>query len=315
MGLFSSIFGSKTEQTPEEKQINKNFDILKYDGIRARNIGQICYAIKCFEQACNLKEEAETMRFLAQAYLQSGRLEEAQNLLAKLTTVFPEQTEDWMLLAQVCFMNEDYATMKTASQKAIEMDSENATGFLLNGKAEKGLNNPLQALAMFTKAILLKEDFQEAYLLRAEILWSMKQTKDAQEDLDKLLTLNPHDEEALLLKGRIEVALGNIETAHQLFDTIIDENPFNEKAYLLKGTLYMEQKDFDKSIETFSQGIELIPNSSILYQERGRAKLLKGDKDGSWDDMKTSLELNPEANQQINGNYNNFETPAKNIPW
>ena len=315
MGLFSSIFGSKTEQTPEEKQINKNFDILKYDGIRARNIGQICYAIKWFEQACNLKEEAETMRFLAQSYLQAERLEEAKNLLTKLTAVFPEQAEDWILLAQVCFMNEDYATMKTAAQKAIEMDNENASGFLLNGKAEKGLNNPLQALAMFTKAILLKEDFQEAYLLRAEILWNMKQTKDAQEDLDKLLTLNPHNEEALLLKGKIEVALGNIETAHQLFDAIINENPFNEKAYLLKGALYMEQKEFDQSIEIFSQGIELIPNSSILYQERGRAKLLKGDKDGSWDDMRTSLELNPEANQQINGNYNNFETQAKNIPW
>ena len=43
MGIFSSIFGG-SKKTEEEK----NFDILKYDGIRAMRIGKLTYALKCF---------------------------------------------------------------------------------------------------------------------------------------------------------------------------------------------------------------------------------------------------------------------------
>ncbi|HBV20074.1 MAG TPA: hypothetical protein DEB68_10810, partial [Bacteroides sp.] len=40
MGLLSSLFGkSKSDANEQEKQDKKNFDILKYDGIRARNMG------------------------------------------------------------------------------------------------------------------------------------------------------------------------------------------------------------------------------------------------------------------------------------
>ena len=38
MGIFSSLFGGN--KTPEENQ-EKNFDILKYDGIRAMRIGKL----------------------------------------------------------------------------------------------------------------------------------------------------------------------------------------------------------------------------------------------------------------------------------
>ena len=73
MGLLSSLFGGKSsEEKQTATQEDKNFDTLKYDGIRARNIHQLPYAIKCFENAIRLKEEPETMMLLANAYLQTG---------------------------------------------------------------------------------------------------------------------------------------------------------------------------------------------------------------------------------------------------
>ena len=51
MGLFSSLFGGN-KKTEEEK----NFDILKYDGIRAMRIGKLAYALKCFEEATAIKK-------------------------------------------------------------------------------------------------------------------------------------------------------------------------------------------------------------------------------------------------------------------
>lgn len=47
MGLLSSLFGGgKPNEDQQAKQEKKNFEILKYDGIRARNMRQLPYAIK-----------------------------------------------------------------------------------------------------------------------------------------------------------------------------------------------------------------------------------------------------------------------------
>ena len=46
MGIFSSLFGGN-KKTEDNKE--RNFDILKYDGIRAMRIGKLTYALKCFE--------------------------------------------------------------------------------------------------------------------------------------------------------------------------------------------------------------------------------------------------------------------------
>ena len=48
MSFFTSIFGSKPLSPEEEnkKEENKNFDILKYDGIRSQNMNQFAYATK-----------------------------------------------------------------------------------------------------------------------------------------------------------------------------------------------------------------------------------------------------------------------------
>ena len=66
MGIFSSLFGGN--KTPEENK-EKNFDILKYDGIRAMRIGKLTYALKCFEEATAIKEDLETMQHQANTYV------------------------------------------------------------------------------------------------------------------------------------------------------------------------------------------------------------------------------------------------------
>ena len=60
--FFKSLFGGGTDagEKPEEKEKERKFDVLKYDGIKALKIRKVGYAIRCFNEALNLKEEAET---------------------------------------------------------------------------------------------------------------------------------------------------------------------------------------------------------------------------------------------------------------
>lgn len=316
MGLFKSLFGgNSTPETEKEKNDKKNFEILKYDGIRAQRMGKLPYAIKCFEEAIAINDELETLGFLTTAYTQANRLDDARITLDRMAVKDPEQPNTFLSLAGICYMQEDYEGMNDACQKALALDSKNPLAFYLAAKAAIGMKDEINAIAMLTKAVVLKEDYTEAYQLRAEVLWGMKQAKDAAEDIQKLLQLNPDDEQALLLKGEILAATGEREQAQEYFNQVLSLNPFNEKAYLLLGELHLSCKDLDKAIAVYDEAIEINPNFAKAYHERGRIKLLKGDKEGSVEDMKKAIELAPESEANISGEYNNYDNMTKNVPF
>ena len=311
MGIFSSLFGGN--KTPEENK-EKNFDILKYDGIRAMRIGKLTYALKCFEEATAIKEDLETMQHQANTYVRMNRMDDARQLMVRMTELAPDQPLVFQSLASLCYMQEDYPAMNEACQKALALNDQDPSTYFLSAKAAVGLNNGIQAIAMLTKAIMLNEDFVEAYQMRAEILWTMRQAKDANEDIEKLLSMNPEDENALLLKAEIMAVSGAEEQALEIIDQVLALNPFCEKAYLLKGSYFLVKQEFDKAIAVYDEAIEMNANFAQAYHERGRVKLAKGDKQGSMEDMKRAIELAPENGANISGEYNNYEQ-QKNIPF
>lgn len=311
MGIFSSLFGGN--KTPEENK-EKNFDILKYDGIRAMRIGKLVYALKCFEEATAIKEDLETMQHQANTYVRMNRMDDARQLMVRMTELAPNQPLVFQSLASLCYMQEDYPAMNEACQKALALNDQDPSTYFLSAKAAVGLNNGIQAIAMLTKAIILNEEFVEAYQMRAEILWAMRQAKDANEDIEKLLSMNPEDENALLLKAEIMAVSGAEEQALEVIDQVLALNPFCEKAYLLKGSYFLVKQAFDKAIAVYDEAIEMNANFAQAYHERGRVKLAMGDKKGSMEDMKRAIELAPENGANISGEYNNYEQ-QKNIPF
>ena len=311
MGIFSSLFGGN--KTPEENK-EKNFDILKYDGIRAMRIGKLVYALKCFEEATAIKEDLETMQHQANTYVRMNRMDDARQLMVRMTELAPDQPLVFQSLASLCYMQEDYPAMNEACQKALALNDQDPSTYFLSAKAAVGLNNGIQAIAMLTKAIMLNEEFVEAYQMRAEILWTMRQAKDANEDIEKLLSMNPEDENALLLKAEIMAVSGAEEQALEVIDQVLALNPFCEKAYLLKGSYFLVKQAFDKAIAVYDEAIEMNANFAQAYHERGRGKLAMGDKKGSMEDMKRAIELAPENGANISGEYNNYEQ-QKNIPF
>lgn len=307
MGFFKSFFSARPASPEEEQQKNKqkNFDIFKYDGMRAQRMGRSDYAIKCFTEALALQEDFETMGYLVQTYMQTNHPEKARPLLERMAKLEPEHISTFLNLANVCFTLEDYPAMAEAARKAIAIEEGNAIAHFLLGKADNGLGNDLMCIANLTKAIALKDDFTEARLLRAEALIKMQQYKEATQDIDAILAKDCEDESALLLRGQIKEATGQAEAAEADFRQVTELNPFNEQAYLYLGQLYIGQKKLTEAIVLFDEAIELNPNFVKAYHERGRAKLLNGDKEGATEDMKKELELNPKEAEALNGEYRN----------
>lgn len=313
--FFKSFFNGKKETPEEEKKRNekKNFEIFKYDGLRAQRMGRPDYAVKCFTEALAIEEDFETLGYLSQIYVQTGDLEKAHEILNRMVELEPTLVTTFLTLANVCYMEENYGEMATVAQKAIAIEEANATAHFLLAKATKGAGDDIMTIAHLTKAIALQEEFTEARLLRAEALTQMQQYKEAMEDIEAILTLKPDEEAAILLRGKVKEATALQEEAQADYQSVIDMNPFNEQAYLNLGQLFITQKKLPEAIELFDEAIELNPNFAAAFYERGRAKLLNGDKDGSVADMKTSLELNPKENKNLNGQFDNHSGSTPNV--
>ncbi|MDR1004866.1 MAG: tetratricopeptide repeat protein [Prevotellaceae bacterium] len=316
MGFLQSLFGGKPADTAagQEKNRQKQFEIFKYDGMRAQRMGRVDYAVKCFTQALALQEDFETMGYLVQASIQTGGLEEAHRLLLRMAELEPTHLSTFLSLANVCYMQEDYAGMRDAAQQALALEPDNADACYLLGKAMPGLNEPLLAIAHLTRAVALKEDYTEARLLRAETLLKLQQPAEAAADIDCLLALDPDNEAALLLRGRLREQTGLPQDAEADYRAVSELNPFNEQAYLLLGQLLLSRKRYEDAITLFDEAIDLNPAFAQAYRERGNARLLNGDKEGAAEDMKRFLELSPQEGEQITGTFHNAAVKTDVLP-
>ena len=229
MNFFKKLFGS--QNTSEEVKEEKNFDVLKYDGVRALRMQQFDYAAKCFVLALELNADLECRDYLSQAYISLGDMQNAYTQLMAISAAQPNNVAVLLRMADVLYMTEDYAAMAEVCEKALQLDSENIMTYYIYAKAYKGLNDLDAAVAMLSKAIDRREDFDAARLLRGNVLLEKNQTAEAAIDADNLYQRIEENEDVLLLKARVEKALGNLKEAEKVYTKAIDFNPFLIEAY------------------------------------------------------------------------------------
>ena len=270
MGFWNSLFGGVTDPEEEKKAADeRNFDLLKYDGVKAMRIGQYEYAMKCFEKALQTKEDPEVRDYLSRAFLHMGRLDDALAEMKTLAIHEPDNIHLKMQAASVAYMKEDYEEMTALCEQALAVDADNAMAHLFYAKAELGQDHLIQGIARLTKATALDDKLAEAHLLRGQTLMKMGDLNGATEDVTWLTEHTEESEDVLMLHARLEAAKGNADAAIGIYGQVIDVNPFHADA----------------------------------FRERGKLRLEQGDKQGAEEDMKMVLELNPEEIADVSGEY------------
>lgn len=312
MNFLKKLFAGNNE--PEEnvrhKNEERNFDILKYDGIRAQRIGKWIYAEKCFKEALNIRPDLETASLLVSTSLQLNKLEQAHEVLGQMISLEPQRLQSYLDLARVCYLQEHYDDMLATAQQAAQLALDNETPYFLQAQAYHKLGDSIHTIVALTQAISRKEDFTEAYLMRGQVLLEMKQYNEALEDVDFLLKHDSIDEEALRLAAEVQQGLGNEDEAVTYYKKVIDLNPFNEHSYEQIALILARKKEYAQAIATLDEALE-INEKAQLYQLRGKLKMDSGDKEGALADMKKALELNPESENHISGHFDNFDTLYK----
>jgi tetratricopeptide (TPR) repeat protein len=271
MGFWKSFFGGE-EQNPEEEKRDaeaKQFDLMKYDGVKAMRIGQFEYAEKCFREALKVHDDLEIHDYLSQTLMHLNRLQESLEELLLISREQPDNQSVILQAAHVAYMLEDYAQMHSLAEQAQALDPENATAYYQMAQADLGQGDLVNGIAQLTKAIVLNENHGDARLLRAKTLLMMGDLDGAEQDVNWLMEHTEAEEEVLLTAARIAHAKGNDDDALNIYNKVVDVNPFQIDA----------------------------------YRERGQIKFDRGDKDGAQEDMQKVLELNPNETADVNGDY------------
>ena len=232
MNIFKKLFGGQktTEEVKQEKE--KDFDMVKYDGVRALRMHQFDLAAKSLEHALQLNaEDLECRDYLSQAYISMGDLQKAYEQLQILSEAQTDNVAVLLRMADVAYMMENYTAMSEVCDKALHLDTSNLQTYLYYAKACRGLGEPIRAVAVLSLAIKLREDYYAAHLLRGTILLENHLLDDAAQDADYLFTHLEPNEDVLLLKARVLKAQEKMKEAEQVYGMVIEVNPFSLDAY------------------------------------------------------------------------------------
>lgn len=313
MGFLKALFGGKEESAEEKalKETERKFDILKHDGLLARQAGQSEYAIRCFREALTLKKDHETMGHLAEALIASQQPEEAYSLLSELAELYPDRPNLRLSMANVDNILQNYERMDEDCTIALQMDENNSKGLFLAAKAKHALRDDLNAIVLLTRAIMQDEHLREAYQMRAELLQNMGSLQEAEKDIDYLLQAPEPEEEALLKKAELRLQQNDMEQAILYYNKVKTQFPLTGEAYVGLSTAYSANRQLNLALATMDEALELLPDYGEGYKERGRIKMLLNDKAGSMDDLKKSIEVDPESVKTLEGQFSNIEQEMK----
>ena len=275
------MFGGAETDPQEEsrKGEDRNFDLLKYDGVKALRVGRADYAVKCFTEALKISDDLEVRDYLSQAYIRVGELDAALRELKTIAARQPENAGVLLMAAHVAFMQEDYAEQQALCEKVIQMDGDNAAAYYQLGQALRGQGDVVGAVAQLTKAIQLNEELGDARLLRGQVLLQMGDTAGAKADCDWLLEHVGAQEDVLLLSARIAHAEGRDDEAIERYNEVNEVNPFQLDAFRERGRIYYERGDKAAAEAEMKQLLELNPGElegvSGAYEAEGVEQMMK----------------------------------------
>lgn len=310
MSLFNRIFGNpdQPEQRPDEtSDPERKFQILKDDGVRARNMKEIPFAIQCFKEALKIKDDTETLSYLAEAYLLAGQTEAALPCLEKLTTAEPDNLRLLLTATHAALQCKQYDKAQIWLDQASHTAPDEPHVLYMEAQLLHEHHNDIMAVAKVTQALLYDEKLLMAYELRAKILLGMGQPAEAVKDTTRLVAEAPDQEDYQLLHGKALSAAQQPEAAEAAFQAALEANPFSLEAPLHLARLYSSTHRLDKALQTCNNLIEAHPDSAEAYKMRGAVKMALHNEAGAADDLKKSLTLKPQQVEEMTGEFTNVE--------
>jgi tetratricopeptide (TPR) repeat protein len=141
--------------------------------------------------------------------------------------------------------------------KAEKYDSLNNEIYYRLGNLFSSIKKYDNAVAYYTRAIALKNDYSEAYQNRGSVLHLLHHSSEAIQDLKKSIQMNPGYVNAYFDLGSVYLDIGMADSAIVSFDSTIRLSPNFAEAYYKKGKAFQLKNDAEKACNTWQELLKL----------------------------------------------------------
>jgi tetratricopeptide (TPR) repeat protein len=205
-------------------------------------------------------DQPEVLYALAEAYLKSGKVEEARNTIAQLDK---ERSGDFRTLT--------------------------GAGVLL---ARYGLYD--DAIQQFKAALQAKPGSDDVRFDLANAYFRKGLYSDALDAAMQVSEEGRKDDSYLALLGDIYAHQGNNARAGEIYHSAINRNPDNDQDYLSLALLEFRENNVAAAKQTLLKGQARVPGSGKIIWGLGLASALEGDTTGAAQQLERAVEMLPE---------------------
>jgi tetratricopeptide (TPR) repeat protein len=153
-----------------------------------------------------------------------------------------------------------------------------------------------EAILSFDRAISLKQDFADAYLLRGRAYMNQEKPALAIADFSRVIQLRPQDPEAYLERGLAHLSIEERSAALTDFTTATELAPRLARAFNYRGTALRALGRLREALADFHKAVELDPNADNLFQ-RGATYQAIGDHEFAIQDFSAVIRILPSSPQ------------------
>jgi protein O-GlcNAc transferase len=205
-------------------------------------------------------EQPEDLYLLAEAYLKSGKLDEARSTIAQLDKL---SASDYRTLAGIGVLLARYHLY-------------------------------IDAVQHFQDALKANPDSDEIKFDLANAFFRQRQYSPALEMANQVSEEGRRDDAFLNLLGDIYAHVGDTSHAAQIFRDAMIRNPDNDQNYLSMALIDLRANDIQGAQEILTQGQARIPSSGKIYWGLGLTLAMRGNTSEAARQLERAIELLPE---------------------
>jgi tetratricopeptide (TPR) repeat protein len=183
-----------------------------------------------------------------------------------------------------------YNEAALAFDRAVGLRPEFADAYLMRGKAYAGESETDQAIADFTRTIALHPGDTRAWVARGAAYLDLKKFSLAFDDADHAVALDRRLAAAYNLRGLAARAMGDSRRALADFDSAVDLAP-DEDNYYQRAATYQMLDQHARAIPDLDRVVDLRPDAPWGYLARAESRRAIGDVEGAQADQSRARDI------------------------
>ena len=287
--------GSRAFQNARaQKKLKKQAEILlptafaAYSGGRHADAQTICLKI-----LQDLPDYFDALHLLGICKLETGRLEEARQILERAIAIEARSADAYSNLGFTLFRLKRYQEARVVQEKALALKPNFPTALtnLGNTLMRLGLNE--QAIELHERAMRMKPDYADAYCNRGMAEMMLRRFSEAAQTFERALSFRPRHLEALVGKALVNLELRHFDVAEASFNEALSIKPDMAELLAHRGRMYVKLGQFAEAEADFDAALALAPHLEPALRGKAGVGLLTGRVGQAIVASKNLLQANP----------------------